>query len=181
MTTIAIGAAAPPFDLPDTDGARHALGGDGERRRARDRRRLHLQPLPVRARVARPLLGGRRDYADRGRADAASSTPTTPSATRATPSRRCSERVRADGGWPAPYLRDEDQSVAPGLRRAHDARRVRHRPRRRGRLPRRARRRPRRSRPGRRLAARGARRRARGPAGRPRETKPVGCSIKWKP
>ena len=22
------------------------------------------------------------------------------------------ERVRADGGWPAPYLRDEDQSVA---------------------------------------------------------------------
>ena len=27
----AIGEAAPAFDLPDTEGARHALGGDGDR------------------------------------------------------------------------------------------------------------------------------------------------------
>ena len=35
------------------------------------------------------------------------------------------ERVEADGGWPAPYLRDETSGGGAGLRRADHARRLR--------------------------------------------------------
>ena len=82
------------------------------RRRAGDRRLLDLQPLPLRARLARPdARGGPRlrrprrplpgDQLQRRRA-----------ATRPTPSRRWRERVESEGGWPHPYLHDESQEVA---------------------------------------------------------------------
>ena len=45
----AIGEPAPTFALPDTEGATHHAG-----RRARDRRGVHLQPLPLRPRLAPP-------------------------------------------------------------------------------------------------------------------------------
>ena len=44
-----IGTDAPTFTLPDTDGGEHSPGDA-----PRDARRLHLQPLPLRAGVARP-------------------------------------------------------------------------------------------------------------------------------
>jgi hypothetical protein len=91
------------------------------------------------------------------------------------------ERVAADGGWPAPYLRDEDQSVARayGAKTTPDVFVVA---------------------PDGAIAYRGAPDADHGDpgldaawlraalddvlAGRPvdhAETKPVGCSIKWKP
>ena len=74
-----IGDEAMTFSLPDTDGADH--GPDGV-----DGGGVHLQPLPLRARLARPPAQVARDY--EGRAASWPSTPTTPSATRATRSTR---------------------------------------------------------------------------------------------
>ena len=50
--SLRIGAHAPPFDLPATDGT--SAGVALETQPAGDGHRLHLQPLPVRARLARP-------------------------------------------------------------------------------------------------------------------------------
>ena len=143
-----------------------------------DARRLHLQPLPVRAGLARPHR--RRGRGLPRRARSSPSTPTTPSATRATPSTRCASASTPTAAGRCPTSTTRARR-SPRLRRQDDARLLPDRRRGPDRLPRRARRRL----PGpvaeRRLAARGARRgarRARAPE--PAETKPVGCSIKWK-
>ena len=150
-------------------------------RGAGDRRLLDLQPLPLRARLARPdarrrprLRGPRRalprDQLQRRRALPADSLDA------------MRERVEDEGGWPHPVPPRREPGGGAGLGRREDARTS--------------------SsstpscgcategapdadyeRPGaeRRLAARGARRGARGPRARarPRPT-PVGCAIKWK-
>ena len=95
---MSIGDEAPGFSLPDTDGVEHGRGG-------RDGRRVHLQPLPLRARLARRLIAGGARLRP-GRASSPS-TPTTPSATRRDSFEAMKQRVAADGGWPHPYLRDE--------------------------------------------------------------------------
>ena len=147
--------------------------------RRRDRGGVHVQPLPVRARLAATGSPTRRattpiaacgflainsNDADRYPRDSYEA---------------MQQRVAAED-WPMPYLHDASQEVA----RSYGAKTTpdvfvldAERP---ASLPRRARRRLRRPRPAGVVAARRARRGAgrREPARA--ETKPVGCSIKWK-
>ena len=168
-----IGDTAPPFELPATDGSAY-----GPRRR-----RPRWSSPATTARTRSPGTTGcsrwRVDYQGRGVQvlfvnpnDAVSHPRDSFDAMK--------ERVEADGGWPAPYLRDESQEVA----RAYGAKTT---PdvfvldaARRAALPRRARPRLRGSVRGRRVAAR---RRSTpcspGDAPEPAETEPVGCSVKW--
>ena len=116
MTTIAPGASAPPFELPDTDGARHALGGDGEAAPATVVV-FTCNHCPYALAWHDRLLAVARDYAERG----VRTLFVNPNDAVRYPRdsyEAMQERVRADGGWPAPYLRDEDQEVA----RAYGAR-----------------------------------------------------------
>jgi peroxiredoxin len=111
MTTIAVGAAAPPFDLPDTDGARHALGGDGEAAAPATVVVFTCNHCPYALAWHDRLLGVARDYADRGvrmllvNSNDAERYPRDSY-------EAMQKRVRAEDAWPAPYLRDEDQEVA---------------------------------------------------------------------
>jgi peroxiredoxin len=111
MTTIAVGAAAPPFDLPDTDGARHALGGDGEAAAPATVVVFTCNHCPYALAWHDRLLGVARDYADHGvrvlfiNSNDADRYPRDSY-------EAMQERIRAEGAWPAPYLRDEDQEVA---------------------------------------------------------------------
>ena len=65
MTTIAIGAAAPSFDLPATDGSRHALGGDGESPAPATAVVFTCNHCPYALAWHDRLLAVARDYADR--------------------------------------------------------------------------------------------------------------------
>jgi peroxiredoxin len=111
MTTIAVGAAAPSFDLPDTDGARHALGGDGEAAAPATVVVFTCNHCPYALAWHERLLSVARDYAERDvrvlmiNSNDAGRYPRDSY-------EAMQQRVRADGGWPAPYLRDEDQGVA---------------------------------------------------------------------
>ena len=111
MTTIAIGAAAPSFDLPDTDGARHALGGDGASPRPPPSSCSPATTAPTRSPGTTASLAVARDYADRDvrvlfiNSNDAERYPRDSF-------EAMQQRVAGDGGWPVPYLRDEDQSVA---------------------------------------------------------------------
>src|SRR6478735_10548642 len=66
MTTIAIGAAAPSFDLPDTDGARHTLGGGGDTPAPATALVFTCNHCPYALAWHDRLLAVARDYADRG-------------------------------------------------------------------------------------------------------------------
>jgi AhpC/TSA family len=102
-----LGDQAPTFSLPDTDGVEH--GPDGVTVVA-----FTCNHCPYALAWHDRLLNVARDYdgvtfllvnpndADRYPADSFDA---------------MKERVGADGGWPAPYLRDESQEVA----RAYDA------------------------------------------------------------
>src|ERR1700742_3159292 len=65
MSTIAPGAAAPPFDRPDTDGARHTLGGDGEPAAPATVVVFTCNHCPYALAWHDRLLAVARDYADR--------------------------------------------------------------------------------------------------------------------
>jgi peroxiredoxin len=177
--TITAGAPAPPFDLPDTDGARHALGADATPGAATVVV-FTCNHCPYALAWHDRLLAVARDYADRG----VRMLLINPNDSERYPRdsmEAMQARVHADGGWPAPYLRDEDQSVARayGAKTTPDVFVVG---------------------PDGTVAYRGAPDADHGDpdldaawlraalddvlAGRPvqrAETKPVGCSIKWKP
>ena len=110
MTTIAIGAAAPPFELPDTDGARHALGGDGEAAPATVVV-FTCNHCPYALAWHDRLLAVARDYAGRG-VRVLFVNPNDAERYPRDSYEAMRRRVAADGGWPVPYLRDEDQEVA---------------------------------------------------------------------
>ncbi len=112
--TLTIGDPAPTFELPDTDGAPHALDGD---------------PAPATVIVFTcnhcpyalawhdRLADVARDYADRG-VRVLAVNPNDGERYPRDSYEAMQERVSADGGWPHPYLRDESQEVA----RAYGAR-----------------------------------------------------------
>jgi peroxiredoxin len=104
--SIAIGEPAPDFALPDTDGQSRAPAA-GEPTVVV----FTCNHCPYALAWHDRLLAVARDYADRGVGvlmispnDAERYPRDSPEAMR--------ERVRADGGWPAPYLYDETQQVA---------------------------------------------------------------------
>ena len=110
--TLAIGEAAPTFELPDTEGALHGLDGAPATVVV-----FTCNHCPYALAWHDRLLDVARDYADRGvrmlaiNANDADRYPRDSY-------EAMQQRVRADGGWPIPYLRDEDQEVA----RAYGAR-----------------------------------------------------------
>jgi len=111
VTTIAIGESAPSFELPDTEGATHALGGDGETPAPASVVVFTCNHCPYALAWHDRLLAVARDYADRGvRTLLINSNDAERYPRDSVDAMR--ERVRAEGGWPAPYLHDADQSVA---------------------------------------------------------------------
>jgi hypothetical protein len=102
-----IGDEAPTFSLPDTDGAEH--GPDGVTVVA-----FTCNHCPYALAWHGRLLDVARDY------DGVTFLLVNPNDAERYPAdsyEAMKERVRGDGGWPAPYLRDESQEVA----RAYDA------------------------------------------------------------
>ena len=168
---------APPFELPDTEGR---ATRSSRRRRGRDRRLLDLQPLPLRARLARPAARGRPRLRAIAACASSRSTPTTPSAIRPTRSRRCASGSRR-GGLAAPLPARREPGGRARLRRRDDPRRVRLR-RASGGCATAARptpttRIPPRTPPG---CARRSTPCSTGREPDAAETEPVGCTIKWK-
>ena len=102
----AIGERAPEFTLPDTDARAHSAPGDGEATVVV----FTCNHCPYALAWHDRLLAVARDYEGRARVlmvnpnDAARYPRDSFDAMKA--------RVEADGGWPAPYLRDESQEVA---------------------------------------------------------------------
>jgi peroxiredoxin len=103
----AVGAEAPGFELPDTEGASHGLA-DGAPATVVYWTCNHC---PYALAWHERLLAVARDYADRGvrflainSNDAKRYPADSPEAMR--------QRVAEEGGWPHPYLYDESQAVA---------------------------------------------------------------------
>jgi peroxiredoxin len=109
VSTISIGRTAPPFELPDTDDARHALDSGGEATATVVV--FTCNHCPYALAWHDRLLAVARDYADRGvRMLLVNSNDAERYPRDSFDAMR--DRVNADGGWPAPYLRDESQEVA---------------------------------------------------------------------
>jgi peroxiredoxin len=108
----AVGTEAPTFALPDTDGVEHSPGDAPATLVV-----FTCNHCPYALAWHDRLLAVARDYAERG----VRTLFVNPNDAVRYPRdsyEAMQERVRADGGWPAPYLRDEDQEVA----RAYGAR-----------------------------------------------------------
>ncbi|HEX4110756.1 MAG TPA: thioredoxin family protein [Solirubrobacteraceae bacterium] len=104
--SIAVGQLAPRFSLPDTDGAPHSPGGAPATVVV-----FTCNHCPYALAWHERLLEVADDYADRGvrmlqicSNDAERYPQDSPEAMR--------ERVREEGGWPTPYLHDATQEVA---------------------------------------------------------------------
>ena len=172
----AIGDEAPAFTLPGTDGAQHAFPGG----RGPEVVVFTCNHCPYALAWHERLVALARHYGDRG----VSMVAVNPNDAERYPADSFDamrERVRDDGGWPLPYLRDETQEVA----RAYDAkttpdvfvvdlqRRVRYRG-----APDADHRDPSQQAAWLRGAVDAV---LEGRDPDPAETEPVGCSVKWKP
>ena len=107
-----VGDRAPDHTLPDTDGRKHGLRGDGVTAVV-----FTCNHCPYALAWHDRILEVARDYAERGVRMLAVN-PNDPERYPADSYEAMKERVAADGGWPLPYERDESQEVA----RAYDAR-----------------------------------------------------------
>ena len=105
----AVGTEAPTFSLPDTDGAEHSPGGAPATLVV-----FTCNPCPYALAWHDRLAAVARDYGD-VKVLAISSNDAERYPRDSFDAMR--ERVVADGGWPMPYLYDESQEVA----RAYDA------------------------------------------------------------
>jgi peroxiredoxin len=105
--TIEIGAEAPDFTLPDTDGNEHSLRDGGEPAAVVFTCNHCPYALAWHDRIAAVA----RDYADRG-VRVLAINPNDADRYPGDSYDAMRERVQGDGGWPMPYLRDESQDVA---------------------------------------------------------------------
>jgi peroxiredoxin len=108
--SIQIGDTAPDFTLPDTEGSDHSLS-DGSQLTAVV---FTCNHCPYALAWHDRILEVARDYADRG----VRLLLVNPNDAERYPRdsfEAMKERVSEDGGWPAPYLRDESQEVARGF------------------------------------------------------------------
>jgi peroxiredoxin len=110
-TTLAIGEAAPAFELPDTDRTPHTLGGNGASPAPATVVVFTCNHCPYALAWHDRLLAVARDYADQG-VRVLFVNPNDGERYPRDSFEAMQARVRADGGWPAPYLRDEEQTVA---------------------------------------------------------------------
>jgi hypothetical protein len=101
-----IGDLVPPFELPDTDGGAHSSVG------ALTAVVFTCNHCPYALAWHDRLLAVARDY--EGRARVLMVNPNDAERYPRDSLGAMKERVEADGGWPAPYLRDESQEVARG-------------------------------------------------------------------
>ena len=105
---IAIGERAPEFELPGTDGERHALSENGAEATLVYWTCNHC---PYALAWHDRMLDVARDYSEKGvRVVAINSND--PERYPADSFEAMAERVENDGGWPHPYLHDESQEVA---------------------------------------------------------------------
>ena len=111
--SIQIGDSAPDFTLPDTEGREHSLQGHG----AATVVAFTCNHCPYALAWHDRLLDVARDYDDRG-VRVLLVNPNDAERYPRDSFDAMKERVADDGGWPAPYLRDESQEVA----RAYGAR-----------------------------------------------------------
>jgi peroxiredoxin len=106
----AIADAAPPFELPDTEGAVHGPGGAPATLVV-----FTCNHCPYALRWHDRIAAVARDYPD---VKVLAINPNDAERYPRDSAQAMRERVLADGGWPMPYLRDESQEVA----RAYGAR-----------------------------------------------------------
>ena len=104
---LSLGDRAPDFELPDTKGASHLLHGDAPATVVV----FTCNHCPYALAWHERLLDVARDYADRG-VRVLLVNPNDADRYPADSFEAMRERVDGDGGWPAPYLRDESQEVA---------------------------------------------------------------------
>jgi len=105
------GDSVPELTLPDTEGRSHSLSGDGVTAVV-----FTCNHCPYALAWHDRIAGVARDYADRG-VRVLAVNPNDADRYPADSFDAMKERVAADGGWPLPYLRDESQEAA----RAFDA------------------------------------------------------------
>jgi peroxiredoxin len=109
-----VGHEAPDFRLPDTDGDTHSLSeGNGWPATVVV---FTCNHCPYALAWHDRIVHAARDYAERGVRFLAVN-PNDAERYPADSLEAMRERVQSDGGWPLPYLRDEEQEVA----RAYDA------------------------------------------------------------
>ena len=106
-----LGDRVPELSLPDTDGQEHALRADGVTAVV-----FSCNHCPYALAWHDRIFAVARDYADRG-VRVLAINPNDAEGYPAGSYEAMKERVAGDGGWPLPYLRDEDQGAA----RAFDA------------------------------------------------------------
>jgi peroxiredoxin len=108
MAELSIGDKAPAFELPDTEGMSHAFPADGERPTAIV---FTCNHCPYALAWHDRILDVARDYEPHG----VRMLLISPNDAQRYPRdsfEAMQQRVRGDGGWPAPYLYDESQEVA---------------------------------------------------------------------
>jgi peroxiredoxin len=102
----ALGEGAPAFSLPDTGGRSHDFPGDGPGVVV-----FTCNHCPYALAWHDRIAEVAREYSERGVTFVAVN-PNDAERYPADSLEAMRERVEADGGWPLPYLRDEDQRVA---------------------------------------------------------------------
>jgi peroxiredoxin len=105
--TLSIGDPAPQLSLPDTDGAEHALAGEGEATVVV----FTCNHCPYALAWHDRIVQAARDYSDRNVRFLAVN-PNDAERYPADSYDAMRARVARDGGWPLPYLHDESQEAA---------------------------------------------------------------------
>ena len=108
MAELTVGDQAPGFELPDTEGDTHSLAGNGAGATAVI---FTCNHCPYALAWHERILDVARDYDSQG-ARVLLISPNDAERYPRDSYEAMQQRVRDDGGWPAPYLYDESQDVA---------------------------------------------------------------------